>query len=617
MNKKILVLGIVAILNFSTFFVLANDNRESAIDVGSISGYVRQVNGNPIVDALVGVTHLNEGGWWSVVNTRSDGSYIFDNLPVGDYKVAAFKSGYARVYYNNVFYSNEAEIIHIEESNDIIGIDFNLTLGGAISGFVFDQKDGSPIKGAHIFVCPSNYIFDDGFHVFTDSNGSYFAEGLSLGYYKVYVLEAEGYAGNRLYDGTYDWDKAKNIMVIPPDTTAGINIGLELAGSISGYVYASDGITPLPQITILSEISEGGGGGSSSAENGSYIIRGLRPGNYTLRTGDSGYPGWYAGEFYDSKFTGNTADIIHVSSGSNISNINFTLDEGGWITGRVFDEETGEPISGFQLGACLLNGEGVTPAPLTSYDGSYKFALREGNYLINVFWTHGYVPEWYNNSYEFETATPVSVTFHQETSGINFYLSKAGSISGNIVDKDGNPVNGASIYAFSDKFPGNGAISREDGNYEIEVLPSDDYLVQLTASGFNSQYYNKVSDPADATLVTVNAPDETKNIDFALSQGIGVYISRPETGTLYLFDKEILSLPFNYPIIVGKINVKAIAFGADKVEFYLDDKLIYTDNESPFNFLWDEVTFGKHTLKVVVYEVVDVISDEINVWKFF
>jgi hypothetical protein len=40
-------------------------------------------------------------------------------------------------------------------------------------------------------------------------------------------------------------------------------------------------------------------------------------------------------------------------------------------------------------------------------------------------------------------------------------------------------------------------------------------------------------------------------------------------------------------------------------------------DESPFSWLWREVAFGVHTVKVVVYEVVDIVSDEIIVWKFF
>jgi len=102
MNKKILVFGIVIILNFSAFFVLANDEF-LMIDGGSISGYVRQVNGNPIIDAMVIV--MRQDGWWGSVNyTGSDGSYKIDGIPEGDYKIQTFKSGYARLYYNNVFY---------------------------------------------------------------------------------------------------------------------------------------------------------------------------------------------------------------------------------------------------------------------------------------------------------------------------------------------------------------------------------------------------------------------------------------------------------------------------------------------------------------------------------
>ena len=176
---------------------------------------------------------------------------------------------------------------------------------------------------------------------------------------------------------------------------------------------------------------------------------------------------------------------------------------------------------------------------------------------------------------------------------------KAGSISGRIYDKDGNPISDASIYAFSDDFPGNGALSEEDGSYRIEGLQSDDYLVQVTVSGYNSEYYDDVTDQTDATLVTVSAPDETSGVDFVLTKGIDVYISRPEKGIVYLMDKELLSIQNDLPIVIGDITVRAVAFGSDEVEFYIDDVLKHTDDESPFSWVWDEFAFGKHTINIL------------------
>ena len=119
-----------------------------------------------------------------------------------------------------------------------------------------------------------------------------------------------------------------------------------------------------------------------------------------------------------------------------------------------------------------------------------------------------------------QDATPVHVTSYHETSGIDFYLSKAGSISGHIYEEDGvTPIAGASVYAFpiTGDHPGAGANTGSDGSYTIEGLPSGSYRVQATVSDHVAQYYSNAPDEASATEVTVSAPNDTPGIDFTLS----------------------------------------------------------------------------------------------------
>jgi len=130
---------------------------------------------------------------------------------------------------------------------------------------------------------------------------------------------------------------------------------------------------------------------------------------------------------------------------------------------------------------------------------------------IGIDSAHGYkyVPEWYNGSYDIGNATLVNVTVHQETPGIDFYLSKAGSISGYVYTDTGEPISDASVYAFSDIFPGSGANSQSDGCYVIEGLPSGIYSVQIYVTGYISE---------SITDVIVNAPSDTSGINFTLKK---------------------------------------------------------------------------------------------------
>ncbi|MEA2054750.1 MAG: hypothetical protein U9O96_06550 [Candidatus Thermoplasmatota archaeon] len=55
----------------------------------------------------------------------------------------------------------------------------------------------------------------------------------------------------------------------------------------------------------------------------------------------------------------------------------------------------------------------------------------------------------------------------------------------------------------------------------------------------------------------------------------------------------------------------------DKVEFYIDDVLKATDDEEPYEWLWDETVFLKHTLKAVAYDNAgNTAKDEQVVWIF-
>jgi hypothetical protein len=128
------------------------------------------------------------------------------------------------------------------------------------------------------------------------------------------------------------------------------------------------------------------------------------------------------------------------------------------------------------------------------------------------------VAEWYEDAYDADHAAWITVTRHQETSGIDLYLAKSGSISGHVYDEGGRPISDATVYAFGDVHPGNGANTQADGGYTIEGLPSGEYVVQVSVSGYMSQYYNQVADRGSATWVVVNAPANTGSIDFHLKR---------------------------------------------------------------------------------------------------
>ncbi len=82
---------------------------------------------------------------------------------------------------------------------------------------------------------------------------------------------------------------------------------------------------------------------------------------------------------------------------------------------------------------------------------------------------------------------------------------------------------------------------------------------------------------------------------------IYVSIEKPRDGYLYFMDREIMPIASGKAVIIGKITIEVETNG-NMVEFYVDDKLKATDNESPYSWVWDEKAIGWHEIKVVAYD---------------
>jgi hypothetical protein len=93
-----------------------------------------------------------------------------------------------------------------------------------------------------------------------------------------------------------------------------------------------------------------------------------------------------------------------------------------------------------------------------------------------------------------------------------------------------------------------------------------------------------------------------------------IQIESPEIYHTYLFGRELPTIFKKLPIqqaaprIIGKITVKIRATNTNKVEFYLDNELVYVDEEPPFN--WElNAPFGLHTLETFAYNENNISKD--------
>jgi hypothetical protein len=286
-------------------------------------------------------------------------------------------------------------------------------------------------------------------------------------------------------------------------------------GSISGHVYQADGVTPIAGAYVYAyEAGNYDNQYAETADDGSYTVSTLNSGGYYVEAGAEGYLSTY----YDGIYDTDGATLVKVVAPQDTPGIDFKLSTGGSISGHVYQADGVTPIAGTEV---LVEGIETYDYEdtVTAEDGSYIIpALSSDSYRVYVE-AEGYLTIYYDGAYDEEEATPVKVVSPQETPGIDFNLSKGGSISGHVYQSDGvTPVADAQVTA--DGNYANGYVdTTADGSYTIDTLYSDSYLVYVRASGYLKTYYVDAYSSKQATPVDVISPQDTPDIDISLKSG--------------------------------------------------------------------------------------------------
>lgn len=228
---------------------------------------------------------------------------------------------------------------------------------------------------------------------------------------------------------------------------------------------------------------------------------------------------------------------IRVSAGTTTEGINFALEPGGRISGRLTDAVAGAPIGGVLLtfhdtvGSFIgwidtdANGRYITP-----------WGLPDGNYYVVTRNSEGYFDEIYDNqpcslvSCEANSGTPVTVTAEYTTNGIDFSLSPGGRIAGSVTDEaTGNPISDFSVDIEIYDVAGNlvsGGRPDINGNYiSYKGLSEGSYFV---VAHLRTRYLYELYElydnlpcsagcnPTLGTPVMVNGTETTNGINFVL-----------------------------------------------------------------------------------------------------
>jgi hypothetical protein len=162
----------------------------------------------------------------SYASTDASGNYRLAGLRTGYYKVLAYgDSVYAWEYLDNKPSWSDADSVMVTEADSVLGKDFVLDVGGAISGFVYGEG-AVPVYGADVLAYSNSFILSLARSQTTAGNGSYRIGGLRTGWYRVLATTE---CDEMWYDNKSIFEIPDSVYVTMPATTSGVNFNFPSA----------------------------------------------------------------------------------------------------------------------------------------------------------------------------------------------------------------------------------------------------------------------------------------------------------------------------------------------------------------------------------------------------
>ena len=251
----------------------------------------------------------------------------------------------------------------------------------------------------------------------TDANGEFVLRGLPQGATTNLATQGPGYA--------------QEVHFKVPVGAEGLEFRLKREGRIEGHLsYAGTDAPVKDAMVALQGIHPTTGWGQAHVDaNGNYLLENLATGMYNLYLHE-GPEGW----------TAVAKELIKVVEGQTVSKIDLTLVRGGFITGRVTDQGTNEPIANHHISfhdAARPESQAAGHSTETNENGVYRFRAAPGRARV-----YTSAPEGYQDVGQ--TKKHVDVV-EAGTAAVDFQFSRGVELMGRILTETGEPVAGARI----------------------------------------------------------------------------------------------------------------------------------------------------------------------------
>ncbi|KQR12076.1 carboxypeptidase regulatory-like domain-containing protein [Cellulomonas sp. Leaf334] len=353
------------------------------IDGAAIAGTVTDAAGAPVAGASVWVTAPTGGS--AQATTDATGSYRASGLTAGDYKVQfSGPSGslLRSEYYDDAQQWMDADAVTSTGTGTVSGIDAELEIGGGVSGRVLDA-DGRPLPGAYVSASSRSGLSGVWMSASTDTDGNYSLGGLAAGDWTFQIQAPSGstFATEWYLDATSGSD-AEVVSIKAGVRTELDDVSLERGVTLTGRVVGPDG-SPVRGASVSPRIGDSFPPSAVTGDDGTYTLRGLRPGAYELYVGApldgpllSGYYPDGGIPEHPQKFTLTTTPVQTLPD--------TRLQRGGTVAGTITRPD-GTPVRDASVWVELDDPRGSGSSTTTDEHGDYvATGVRAGNVTVSA-----------------------------------------------------------------------------------------------------------------------------------------------------------------------------------------------------------------------------------------
>jgi hypothetical protein len=483
---------------------------------GIITGRVVAADtGRPLRRARVSVAGIGLGtDGQKSTSTGLDGTYTIKELPPARYRINVTRGGYLRIEYGQRRPNEQGRPVELAEGQKLERIDLALPRMSGISGRVTDET-GEAIEGVAVYAMRSLFFEGkrrlvpvSGTSVRTDDEGDYSIPRLAPGSYQVMastketwtVVDSAGRESVHGYMPTYFPG------VAAPTEARRVNVGLGeyvraidfqlvpgRAAKVSGTAVDSKGrsfsrVSLGEHVRGIGFASFGGGPGATVAADGTFTIRDVPPGEYTLQASRYGP---------EADGPPEAALMTVFVDGNDIEGLTLTGSNGGIVSGKVVSEDGTLPKTS---GIVINISEAYRNQPPPLLLGAFRenrggpTVLEDGSFTVNnVFGRARFqvtVPDgWMVKGIRHEgrdiSDAVVELQSRQQISGVEILVTnRVTEAGGQVVDDKNVPLGDATVLLFpadDGRWYENSRAIRatrpdQQGRWQLKAMPAGEYL---------------------------------------------------------------------------------------------------------------------------------------------